>query len=233
MEVRLGGDDLVEILDAEGVVVEEKGITSDVHHALCVDLCIDGHSDAEQQQGQYVNMFREQGKEAVILSGEIDAGYIGLVERKHTDVRFERIDADIAEDIRSDDDNRREESKAMTSLFKKVLGKEEQEVQVRNLKNDSIASVMTMLERERRLSDSMKRFGRADMYKPNMTLVLNGRNPMVQYVLEHKDDKDIGLYCEQLYDLALLASQPLTAEQMTKFIARSNEIMLKAANKEQ
>ncbi|MBR3276502.1 MAG: molecular chaperone HtpG [Eubacterium sp.] len=218
---------------AEAENTEEKPADEDKTEEEGPDSYVIYYVSDMQQQGQYVNMFREQGKEAVILSGEIDAGYIGLVERKHTDVRFERIDADIAEDIRSDDDNRREESKAMTSLFKKVLGKEEQEVQVRNLKNDSIASVMTMLERERRLSDSMKRFGRADMYKPNMTLVLNGRNPMVQYVLEHKDDKDIGLYCEQLYDLALLASQPLTAEQMTKFIARSNEIMLKAANKEQ
>ncbi len=183
-----------------------------------------------QQQSQYINLFKEQGKEAVILGNEIDAGYIGLVERKHTEVRFERIDSEIAEDIRSDSDNRRDESKAMSALFKKVLGKEEQEVQVRNLKNDNIASVMTMLERERRLADSMKRYGKADMFKPNMTLVLNGRNPMVQYVLAHKDDEGIGIYCEQLYDLALLSSQPLTAEQMTKFIARSNEIMLKAAS---
>lgn len=184
----------------------------------------------ETLQSQYINLFREQGKDAVILKHNIDSAFISHVERIKEDVRFQRIDADLSGDMKDDSIDLTEENKALNELFKKNLNRQNLEVQVENLKNDSISSMLTVSEEDRRMQDMMKTYGMAGM-DPSMfggkeKLVLNVGHPLVKYLFEHGDGEHVSAICEQLYDLACLGNKQLAPEQMTAFIKRSNEIMV-------
>ncbi len=186
----------------------------------------------EVQQSQYINMFREEGKNAVILHHNIDSAFITHVERAHEEVHFQRIDADLTEDFKEavSEEEMKDTTEALTELFRKSLDNEKLQVKVEKLKNEEISSMITLSEESRRMQDMMKMYGMAGM-DPTMfggeeTLVLNANNQLVQYVLEHKEEEHTKMFCEQLYDLAMLSHKPLTADAMTKFIARSNQIMM-------
>lgn len=188
----------------------------------------------EVQQSQYINMFKEQGLDAVILKHNIDSPFISHVEQIKENVRFLRIDADVTDAVKEEDGrNLGEETKELSELFKKALNKDNLTVKVESLKNENVSSMMTISEESRRMQEMMKMYNMYGM-DPSMfggqeTLVLNANNKLVQYVLEHKEGENIQMFCEQLYDLALISHRQLTPEEMTKFVARSNEIMLKLA----
>ncbi|QNM08995.1 molecular chaperone HtpG [Wansuia hejianensis] len=186
------------------------------------------------QQSQYINMFREQGMDAVILKHNIDSAFITHVERANEEVKFQRIDADLTEDLKETGADLAEETKAMEELFRKALNNDKLEVKVENLKNDKISSMVTLSEESRRMEEMMKMYGMGtmdtSMFGGQQTLILNAKHPLVKYIFEHRDSEDVPVFCEQLYDLAMICNKPLTPEGMTKFIARSNEIMMKLAN---
>ncbi len=187
------------------------------------------------QQSQYVNMFKESGLDAVILTHNIDQPFINSLEAKKEEIRFQRIDADVTDTFRNEipEEELKEKTDALTELFRKVLGKERLEVKVESLKNEKISSMITLSEESRRMQDMMRMYNMngmgmdTDMFGGGETLVLNAENALVQYVFEHKEEESVGLFCEQLYDLAMISHKPLAPEAMTKFIARSNEILLK------
>ena len=187
----------------------------------------------EQQQSQYINMFREEKKDALILTHNIDQPFISHLEQGDETIRFQRIDAELTEDFTEDvdADALKEEQETLREVFRKALGKEQLEVQVNKLKNENVSSMITLSEDSRRMQDMMKAYGMAGM-DPAMfggqgeTLVLNANNALVKYIFENKDSENVPTFCEQLYDLAVLAQRPLPAEAMTKFVARSNEIMM-------
>ena len=185
----------------------------------------------EVQQSQYINMFKEQGMDAVLLKHNIDSAFISHVERKHDDVKFMRIDADVTESMKEEvsEEDLKAEKDTLTEVFRKALGKEKLEVKVEKLKNENISSMMTLSEESRRMQDMMKMYGMAgmdpDMFGGQETLVLNANNKLVQYIFENKDSEHVPMICEQLYDLALLSHKQLSPDQMTKFITRSNEIL--------
>ena len=192
----------------------------------------------EQQQSQYINMFRAQGQDAVILSHNIDSPFITQLEQRNPELKFQRIDADV--NASSKEEVSEEEKEAfqkttdeLVALFRKELGNENLEVKVEKIKDESVAAMITLSEESRRMQDKMKMYGMAGM-DPSMfgttgTLVLNANHPLVQYVQAHKDEENTGIFCKQLYDLAMLAHKPLSPEEMTAFVQRSNEIMLKLA----
>ena len=188
----------------------------------------------EVQQSQYINMFKEQGLDAVILKHNIDSPFISHVEQIKENVRFLRIDADVTDAVKEEDGrDLGEETKELSELFKKALNKDNLTVKVESLKNENVSSMMTISEESRRMQEMMKMYNMYGM-DPSMfggqeTLVLNANNKLVQYVLEHKEGENIQMFCEQLYDLALISHRQLTPEEMTKFVTRSNEIMLKLA----
>ena len=187
----------------------------------------------EIQQSQYINMFKEQGMDAVILKHNIDTAFITHVEQKHEDVKFQRIDADLTEDFKEDGTDLKEMTDELTATFKKALNNEQLDVKVEKLKNESISSMMTLSEESRRMQDMMKMYGMdANMFggANGATLVLNANHPLVKYVAAHKeDDKNVPLICQQLYDLAMMAHKQLSPDEMTQFIARSNQILLALA----
>ena len=189
----------------------------------------------EQQQSQYINMFKQAKMDAVILTHSIDQPFVSQLESKNPNVKFKRIDADLTDSFKAKtskkaqkelDDAAEEIGKAM----KKALKRENLTVKLDKLKNKKVASMLTISEEARRMQDMMKMYGGGMMpgfgSEDGATLVLNANHPLVQYIMEHKDGENVMLMCEQLYDLAVLQNAPLSPEAMTKFIARSNDIML-------
>ena len=183
----------------------------------------------ELQQSQYINMFRAEGKDAVILKHNIDTAFISHVEQKDEDVKFQRIDADLTDTFKEESaENLEEANKALSQLFQKALNKEKLTVKVEKLKNSAISSMMTLSEESRRMQDMMKMYGMMDMgmMGGEETLVLNIGHPLVQYLFEHGDGEHVDMICQQLYDLALMGQRQLTPEEMTRFVERSNQVMM-------
>ncbi len=189
----------------------------------------------ERQQSQYINMFKEAGLDAIFLTHNIDQPYISKLEYDNKEIRFQRIDADLTdtfkEEVTEDAEDWKKLTETVTDMVKKALNKEKVTVKVEKLKNEKVASMITLSEDSRRMQDMMKMYNMYGM-DPSMfggegeTLVLNANHPLVKFVFEHKKSKNASVICEQLYDLAMLSHKPLAPEEMTKFIERSNEIML-------
>ncbi|MEQ2363676.1 molecular chaperone HtpG [Coprococcus sp. CLA-AA-H190] len=188
----------------------------------------------ELQQSQYINMFKEQGLNAVILKNPIDQPFISRLEEamKDKNVKFRRIDTDLADvfkETASEDDKKvlEEDQTKLTDIFKKALGVEALDVKVEKLKNADTSAMITLSEDMRRMQDMMKMYGmsQGQMGTEGQTLVLNANNALVQYVLNNPEGEHVNMFCQQIYDLALLSHCPLNAEAMTKFVARSNEIL--------
>ncbi|MGN1159976.1 MAG: molecular chaperone HtpG, partial [Lachnospiraceae bacterium] len=190
----------------------------------------------EVQQSQYINMFRKAKMDAVILKDNIDQPFISQLEAKNEGIHFKRIDADITDDMKAKTSKKAAEELAaqneeLSKLFKKAVKKDNVTVKLERLKNKDISSMITLSEETRRMQDMMKMYSMPGMNMPGMgkeglTLTLNANNKLVQYILEHKDGENVNLICEQLYDLALIQQAPLDPEAMTKFVNRSNKIML-------
>ncbi len=189
----------------------------------------------EAQQGQYIRMFREMGMDAVILTHNIDSPYIQHVEQLREDLKFERIDADVTSAMKSeeaDEEKKAEETKILDELFKKALNNDKVKVQVEYLKDENVASVLTIQEEGRRMQDMMRMYSAGgygmdmDMFAPDQTLTLNANHALVKYLLGNQESENAQLFAKQLYDLAAMANAPLKPEAMQAFISRSNEIML-------
>ena len=186
----------------------------------------------EVQQSQYINLFKEQGIDAVILKHNIDSAFITHLERQDDTIKFERIDADVNADMKEEvsEEDLKEEKETLTDVFHKALNNDKLEVKVEKLKNASVSSMIVLSEETRRMQDMMKMYNMYGM-DPNMfggpaTLVLNANNELVQYIFNHKDSEHVPMMCEQLYDLAMLSHKPLAPEEMTKLITRSNKILM-------
>jgi molecular chaperone HtpG len=191
----------------------------------------------EQQQSQYIHMFKEAKMDAVILTHNIDQPFISQLESKNEGIKFKRIDADLTEDFKDEASKKdakalKKQSKKLSKLISSALNMEKLTVKLEKLKNDNIASMLTISEESRRMQDMMKMYAMSGMGmggfgQDGETLVLNVNHPLVQYVIDHQKEDATKLICEQLYDLAKLQNAPLGADAMKRFIERSNEIMLK------
>ena len=195
-----------------------------------------------EQQSQYVRMFRENNMQAFVLTHNIDQPFISQLEAKNEGIHFARIDADIQDALRADEEQVQDEEQAkadgekITQIVRKALEDDKLEVRLETLKDAAVSSMLTVNEQTRRMTDMMKMyaangmgFGSTGMEKEGRTLILNAAHPLVQYVLAHggeEDGRNTKLICEQLYDLAVLQNEPLTGDEMAKFVSRSNEILL-------
>ena len=190
----------------------------------------------EKEQSQYINMFREAGIDAVILPNPIDSPFMQHVEQKNEGLKFLRIDADVNETFKDSEETdeaakeqEKKDAETLAEVFKKAIGNDKLNVKVEKLKNEGLASMITVSEESRRMQDMMKMYsmygGGSDLFPAEETLVLNANNGLVKYVLNNRDGEKTPMLCEQLYDLAKLAHGSLSPERMTKFIARSSEIM--------
>lgn len=189
----------------------------------------------EVQQSQYINMFKAQGQDAIILTHNIDSAFITYLEQKHQEVQFLRIDADVHDSLKDEvaEDEKEEFQKTTDSLveiFRKELGNEKLDVKVEKLKDENVASMAVLSEENRRMQEMMKMYGMggmdASMFGSQATLVLNANHPLVQFLVTNKDSENVSIICKQLYDLAMLAHKPLNPEEMTAFVKRSNDIMM-------
>ena len=192
----------------------------------------------EQQQSQYINMFKKEGLDAVILSHNIDSPFITQMEQKNEHIKFQIIDADLTDHFKEDVSEEekeafKEKTDSLVEIFRKALGNDKLEVKVEKMKDENVASMITLSEESRRMQEMMKMYGMSgmdpSMFGTNATLILNANHPLVEYVVAHKDGENTEMFCHQLYDLAMLAHKPLSPEEMTEFVKRSNEIMMKLA----
>ena len=186
----------------------------------------------EIQQSQYINMFRKQGQDAVILGHNIDSPFITQLEQRNPKIRFQRIDADVTEHIKEevaeeDKESFKTISDSLIEIFRKELGNDKLDVKIEKLKDDKVASMITLSEQNRRMQEMMKMYGMSGMdMGGDTTLILNANHPLVKYVVDNKENENVSIICKQLYDLAMLAHKPLNPDEMTAFVERSNEIMM-------
>ncbi len=214
-----------EVLDEDGEPVEEEKKEKVIYYVT-----------DEKQQSQYINMFKAAKMDAVILTHNIDQPFVSQLEAKNEGIKFQRIDADLTDTFKAKTSKKaekemEEQAEEIAKLMKKVLKKDQIKVKIEKLKNKKISSMITLSEESRRMQDMMKMYSMPGMDMGNFgkegeTLILNANHPLVEYVLEHQDGENVKMICEQLYDLALLQQAPLEPEAMTKFVARSNEIMM-------
>ena len=183
------------------------------------------------QQSQYVNMFKDQGIDAVILKDNIDQPFISQLEAKNEGVKFKRIDDELNDSFTEElsEDESKDLTDKLTDAFKKALGRDVT-IKVQKLKDENISSMITVSEETRRMQDMMKMYGMAGM-DPSMfggageTLTLNANNDLVKYIVANPEGENTELICKQLYDLALISHTPLNPDSMTAFIERSNKIL--------
>ncbi|MFG6339218.1 MAG: molecular chaperone HtpG [Lachnospiraceae bacterium] len=214
-----------EVLDEDGEPVEEEKKEKVIYYVT-----------DEKQQSQYINMFKAAKMDAVVLTHNIDQPFVSQLEAKNEGIKFQRIDADLTDTFRAKTSKKaekemEEQAEEIAKLMKKILKKDAIKVKIEKLKNKKISSMITLSEESRRMQDMMKMYSMPGMDMGNFgkegeTLILNANHPLVEYVLEHQDGENVKMICEQLYDLALLQQAPLEPEAMTKFVARSNEIMM-------
>ncbi len=228
-----------EAVDEEGNPVEAEIVTDETDAFTSDDDIKDERKTVYyvtdvNQQGQYITLFKEQGMNAVILNHNIDTSFISQLEMRNENYRFMRIDADLTDSLKDENaEDLTEVTSTLSEVFKNTLNNDRISIKVEKLKNEDIASVITLSEEGRRMQDMMKMYamngmGGMDMsmFAADQTLTLNANNALVQYIIENKESEHVPMFAEQLYDLALLSNQPLSTEAMTKFVKRSNDIML-------
>ena len=228
--------DEVEVLDADGNPIKKESTdAADENTEEKDERKVIYYVTDKLQQGQYIKMFKEQNMDAVILDHNIDTSFISQLEQRNEHYKFMRIDADVTESLKDETsaEDLKAETDTLTDVFKKALNNDKLTVKVEKLKNADIASVITLSEEGRRMQDMMKMYAMNGMggMDPNMfaadqTLTLNANNELVKYIFEHKDSEHVPMFCEQLYDLAMLSNQPLSVDAMAKFVQRSNQIMM-------
>ena len=176
----------------------------------------------EQQQSQYINMFKKEGLDAVILSHNIDSPFITQMEQKNEHIKFQRIDADLTDHFKEDVSEEekeafKEKTDSLVEIFRKALGNDKLEVKVEKMKDENVASMITLSEESRRMQEMMKMYGMSgmdpSMFGTNATLILNANHPLVEYVVAHKDGENTEMFCHQLYDLAMLAHKSHSARK--------------------
>ena len=237
--------DDAEVLDKDGNPVTNTGdAAASDHTADGSDTSADSEKDERKviyyvtdkvQQGQYIKLFKEQNMQAVILDHNIDTSFITQLEQRNEKYKFMRIDADVTESLKDETsaEDLKAETDALTEVFKKALNNDKLTVKVEKLKNENISSIITLSEEGRRMQDMMKMYAMngmggmdMNMFAADQTLTLNANNELVKYIFEHKDSENVPMFCEQLYDLAVLSNHPLSVDEMTKFVERSNKIMM-------
>ena len=237
--------DDAEVLDKDGNPITNTGdAAASDHTADGSDTSADSEKDERKviyyvtdkvQQGQYIKLFKEQNMQAVILDHNIDTSFITQLEQRNEKYKFMRIDADVTESLKDETsaEDLKAETDALTEVFKKALNNDKLTVKVEKLKNENISSIITLSEEGRRMQDMMKMYAMngmggmdMNMCAADQTLTLNANNELVKYIFEHKDSENVPMFCEQLYDLAVLSNHPLSVDEMTKFVERSNKIMM-------
>ena len=237
--------DDAEVLDKDGNPITNTGDAAASDNTADVsDTSADSEKDERKviyyvtdkvQQGQYIKLFKEQNMQAVILDHNIDTSFITQLEQRNEKYKFMRIDADVTESLKDETsaEDLKAETDALTEVFKKALNNDKLTVKVEKLKNENISSIITLSEEGRRMQDMMKMYAMngmggmdMNMFAADQTLTLNANNELVKYIFEHKDSENVPMFCEQLYDLAVLSNHPLSVDEMTKFVERSNKIMM-------
>ena len=231
-------DETEEAVDENGAAVEAEVVNEDLDAEDTEEKKekVIYYVTDEKQQGQYIDMFKAAKMDAVILTHNIDQPFVSQLEAKNEGIKFQRIDADLTDVFKARTSKKaekelEEQAASLLEIMKKALKNDKLNLKLQKLKNKKIASVITLSEESRRMQDMMKMYSMPGMDMSAFgaegeTLVLNANHPLVEYVVANQESENTKMICEQLYDLAKLQHETLAPEAMSKFIARSNEIMM-------
>lgn len=184
-------------------------------------------------QSQYINMFKEANKQAVVLPHNIDMPFIQSLEAKMKDVKFVRIDGELSEELagKEHSETEKENFDKLVQRAKDYLAQDKLNIEVKSLKNEKISSLLIISEESRRMEDMMKQYAMMGL-DPSMfggntdkTLILNSSHSLVQKLLATENKENEKLIIEHLYDLAELSNSSLSPERMSAFIQRANTIL--------
>ncbi|MEG2786632.1 MAG: molecular chaperone HtpG [Romboutsia sp.] len=187
----------------------------------------------EEQQSQYVKLFKDYNLDAVILNSSIDNHFISFIEFKNQGVTFNRIDADLSDVLKdSKSEENTEEKTALENLFKDVVGDKIKTYSVESLKSEDTTAIILVSEQSRRMAEMKSQFAGMDFgmsFDEEKTLVINDNSPIIKKLMTLKDDEskkdEISLICNQIVDVALLANKELDAKELDEFIQRNNKLM--------
>ena len=187
----------------------------------------------EEQQSQYIKLFKDYGLDAVILDSTIDNHFISMIEFKNQGVQFNRIDADLSDILKENDNEDNKEIKTdIENLFKDVIGDRINNYSVESLKSEDTPAIILISEQSRRMAEMRSQFAGMDFgmsFEEEKTLVINNNSSIVKKLVSLKDDESkkeqISLICNQIVDIALLSNKELDSKQLDEFIKRNNQLM--------
>ena len=187
----------------------------------------------EEQQSQYIKLFKDYGLDAVILDSTIDNHFISMIEFKNQGVHFNRIDADLSDILKENDNEDNKEIKTdIENLFKDVIGDRINNYSVESLKSEDTPAIILISEQSRRMSEMRSQFAGMDFgmsFEEEKTLVINNNSSIVKKLVSLKDDESkkeqVSLICNQIVDIALLSNKELDSKQLDEFIKRNNQLM--------
>ena len=187
----------------------------------------------EEQQSQYIKLFKDYGLDAVILDSTIDNHFISMIEFKNQGVHFNRIDADLSDILKENDNEDNKEIKTdIENLFKDVIGDRINNYSVESLKSEDTPAIILISEQSRRMAEMRSQFAGMDFgmsFEEEKTLVINNNSSIVKKLVSLKDDESkkeqISLICNQIVDIALLSNKELDSKQLDEFIKRNNQLM--------
>ena len=187
----------------------------------------------EEQQSQYIKLFKDYGLDAVILDSTIDNHFISMIEFKNQGVHFNRIDADLSDILKENDNEDNKEIKTdIENLFKDVIGDRINNYSVESLKSEDTPAIILISEQSRRMAEMRSQFAGMDFgmsFEEEKTLVINNNSSIVKKLVSLKDDESkkeqVSLICNQIVDIALLSNKELDSKQLDEFIKRNNQLM--------
>lgn len=187
----------------------------------------------EEQQSQYIKLFKDYGLDAVILDSTIDNHFISMIEFKNQGVHFNRIDADLSDILKENDNEDNKEIKTdIENLFKDVIGDRINNYSVESLKSEDTPAIILISEQSRRMAEMRSQFAGMDFgmsFEEEKTLVINNNSSIVKKLVSLKDDESkkeqISLICNQIVDIALLSNKELDSKELDEFIKRNNQLM--------
>ncbi len=179
-------------------------------------------------QAQYISMFSNEGINIILLDRILDTQYIHTIETDNTDVKFVRIDADVAAALKGEGEA--VENESITAVFRKISGKDDLKVTYECLKDEKTPALININEQSRRFEDMMRMYkmdGMPDM-PSDMTLIINTNSSLTDKLAKviTEDEVKAEKLAKQIYTLSLIAQRQLTAEELKQFLDESFDMLL-------
>lgn len=186
------------------------------------------YTNDPKRQAASVALYTQRGMDVVVMDHIIDGNFLSFMEYSggEEELSFARVDADVSGLTEETDEGKELDQEALQALFRKALDQEELTVQLAALADADLPAMVTEDEQMRRMKEMSRLYGQSFGFPDRYTLVLNRRSATVAALAARDaEDETTKLLCQQVYDLARMAAQPLEADEITAFLARSQKLL--------